>query len=162
MLYDWDIEGEYPGVREAVPIPDILDPAPSSDPYHTADKILRIASVQQLGGGQMVIDVCTVGRASSSEVSFPPYFSSDFRPEGPFGRVTVVSVTVQREGTAPPESKPGDSLFPGDNVFGDWKALEIEAGLRPGEQPLDPSICGDMGDLTAPGPSYPGWSGAGV
>lgn len=162
VLFDWDVEGEFPGVREAVPIPDILDPAPSNDPYNTADKILRIASVRPLSGDQTVVEVCDLGRASSSETSFPPYFSADFPPQGAFGRVGMVSLTIESGGTAPPGSEAGDSLFPGFNVFGDWRVLALDAGGRPGEPSPDVSICGDMGDLTAPGPSYPGWSGAGV
>lgn len=163
-LFDWDVEGEFPGVSDALSSWWRGNTFASNEPYNTADQILKIADFRDVDERSSVALVCTRGKAASSEESFPPYLSSENPPNND-APVNVERVAFDRIGSSPPDVRPGDRLFPGHNVFGDWRVTEYKAAWAPnvpGEPTPDVSICGDMGDLAAPGPSYPGWSGTGV
>ncbi len=170
LLFDWNVDGEFPGIKDAIPgRKDWMPPLGSSD-YQTVDEIHKIADVRDIGDNSAVALVCTSGKVSSDPASFPPYFDSKNIPDAHNRFVAVDRLTFHREGESPPESRPGPKLFPGYDVFGDWWISEYKDSWAPtsgqdewGREPMpDPSICGDMGDLTAPGPSYPGWSGSEV
>ncbi|GAC51757.1 hypothetical protein GOAMI_03_01430 [Gordonia amicalis NBRC 100051 = JCM 11271] len=170
LLFDWDVDGEFPGIKDAIPgRKDWMPPLGSND-YQTVDEIYKIADVRDLGDNSAVALVCTSGQVSTDEAGFPPYFDSENVPDARDRFVAVYRLTFHREGESPPESRSGPRLFPGYDVFGDWWVSEYTDSWAPpsgpdewGREPMpDPTICGDMGDLTAPGPSYPGWSGSGV
>lgn len=165
VLFDWDPEEEFPGLKEAAPVWWNRDIAPSNSPFNTADVVLKIASVQKVGADHASALICHSGKTASSESEFPGYFDPANPPDVIQRGVKVVRLAFERTGTAPPDGLAGDRLFPGSNVFGDWRLTEFKSTWAPnvpGEAAPDRSTCGDMGDLTAPGPSYPGWPDAGV
>ncbi|MCZ0914597.1 hypothetical protein O0V02_19580 [Gordonia amicalis] len=164
-VFDWDVEGEFPGVKRAVQTRKLWEPAWGAEFYNTSDHIFKIASVREAGGDAVTAIVCSIGQGKNDEASFPPLFDSDNRPTSTDRGISIVRLTINTEGEKPPEERPGDRLFPGYDVFGDWWVSEYKnawAPNVPGEPKPDTAVCGDMGDLTAPGPSYPGWSGSGV
>lgn len=170
-FFDWDVEGKYPGIKDAIPHREDWLPPFGDNDYQTVDEINKIASVRDLGDNIKVALVCTSGKWDGDESGFPPLFDGENAPGARDRFVAVERLTFHTEGDLPPEARPGGDLFPKYDVFGDWWVSEHTTSWAPKSGPdpwgprepmPDPSICGDMGDLTAPGPSYPGWSGAGV
>lgn len=164
-IFDWDVEDEFPGVKRAVPTRDSWEPAWGAEFYNTSDHMNKIADVRRVADDTVIALVCSTGQAKNDESEFPPFFDASNRPDRIDRGISVVRLTVHTRGESPPEERRGDRLFPGYDVFGDWWVSEYKdtwAPNVPGEPKPDVGICGDMGDLTAPGPSYPGWSGAGV
>ncbi|GAA1479770.1 hypothetical protein GCM10009624_02100 [Gordonia sinesedis] len=71
----------------------------------------------------------------------------------------MVVVSFYKDGSEPPAMQRGPAARPTANVFGGWYMTEYRESWPKGDPtaPNPRAECGDMGDLTAPGPSYPGW-----
>ncbi|MCF3936982.1 hypothetical protein L1892_01115 [Gordonia sp. GW1C4-4] len=155
----------FPGYADALADPDTISRYESSGSpsrNHTIDYRAKIAGIDETAGRTAVALVCSAGRNAFADGEFPPMISASDPPKGTEANPGVMKVFFERGEVAPPEGQRGDATVPGANVFGDWKVTEIQrvwASDAP-DRPDPRLICGDLGDLTEPGSSRPGWSAA--
>lgn len=155
----------FPGYAPALADRDTISRYESSGSpsrRHTIDYRAKIAGIDETAGRSAAAVVCSAGRNAFADSEFPPMISASDPPIGTEANPGVMKVFFERGEVAPPEGQRGDATVPGANVFGDWKVIQIQRvwAIDDPERPDPSQICGDMGDLTEPGNSRPGWSAA--
>lgn len=132
--------------------------------FVTSDRRAKIIRDGPIATDTRVAEICWGGRSQYNPREFPPMISESSPPIPEERYLFKTAITYRTDGREPPADQRGNAARPSDNVFGDWyfTGYTMTSYVDDPTGP-DPSIeCGNMGDLTEPGPSFPGWPTRGV